>query len=174
MPLCISSRLGLDSKAKEHAAASESFQNIENDCISKFHDSDDISIVQKLIELVNQSCKSNPPLRISQAFELMDSRIVQQTHTDALAVSDDQIVNVRVSIFRELYCTLSRYKLWPVIVQDPTFAVEEAMRRYREPLERDVANGSQNREKFQKYTIGDLFAIRRLRSARVSNRVLPR
>ena len=40
------------------------------------------------------------------------------------------------------------------------------MRRYREPLEREVANGSQNREKFQKYTIGDLFAIRRLRSAR--------
>ena len=61
-----------------------------------------------------------------------------------------------------------------VIVQDPTSAVEEAVRRYREPLEREVANGSQNREKFERLTIGDLFAIRRLRSARVHNRVLPR
>lgn len=150
------------------------FQHIENDCISQFQELENVTVVRKLIDLVNQSCKSNPPLRISQAFELMDSRIVQQSHTDALAVSDDQIVNVRVSIFRELYCTLSRFKLWPVIVQDPTSAVEEAVRRYREPLEREVANGSQNREKFERYTIGDLFAIRRLRSARVHNRVLPR
>jgi len=172
---CISSQLGLNTKAREHASASELFQNIENDCLTHFSDSD-VSTVRKLIELVNHGCKSNPPLRISQAFELMDSRVVQQTHTEALVVSDDQIVNVRVSIFRELYCTLSRFKFWPVFVPDPTSAVEEAMRRYREPLEREISNGSSshNREKYEKYTIGDLFTIRRLRSARVNqNRVVP-
>lgn len=167
---CISSQLGLDSKAREYMAASESYQTIENDCLMHYQDSD-VSAVRKLLELVNHGLQSNPPLRISQAFELMDSRMLQQTHTDDVNVSDDQIVNVRVSIIRELYCTLSRYRFWPVLILDPTQAVEEAMRRYREPLEREISNGTG--KKYDKYTIGDLFSIRSARSLRVMNRVVP-
>jgi hypothetical protein len=99
--------------------------------VEKFHN---------LYSQVQQGCKSIAPLRISQAFTAIDTRLLLRMPSNKAAAYEGSIsfMTIFLVVWNELYCAISAYWLWPFAVPDPHRTMEAVLDGLHDRLARDL------------------------------------
>lgn len=97
-----------------------------------------------LFSQVQQGCKSMLPLRVSQAFNAIDTRIMIQlpSNRDVGLEGTIRTNEVYIILWNELYCAIAAYWLFPLALPDPDRTIARVLERMRGMLMSDLGDAA--------------------------------
>lgn len=147
----VSDQLKLDSRAAMHRSAVLDLKRICDDLeflvIARL-ESDapraELGEYKKLYAQIQQGCKSMVPLRVSQAFRVIDTRLILRMPSGNELEGAINNAMVYHLVWNELYCAISAYLLWPFGLPDPDRTVDRVLNSLHSRLAEELKAGGLN------------------------------